>query len=792
MPHPRIEVLDKATIDKIAAGEVVERPASVMKELLENALDAGATAITAEIRDGGISFLRVTDNGGGIPADQMRTAFLRHATSKLRQADELSSIRSLGFRGEALSSISAVAQVECISKTPDAVTGCRLQIDGGVEKEFEEIGAPSGTTIVVRNLFFNTPARAKFLKTPMTEGSHVSSIVEELALSHPKVSFKYILNGQTKLFTSGNGNLKEIAWQVYGKDLVKEMISVEDSSPLMKISGFIGTPKASRGNRNLESYFVNGRFVRDRILNKAIEDAYHGFLMQHRFPFTLLYLEIDSEKVDVNVHPSKMEIRISSQEEIYHQLCLAIQNALMNREQIPDASPDRYRTPQRRPVPQGAPEPFETARRRQMAQETEGAYRPASSPNLLLKDAPAGQRPSPQNSAHPAQKRPAESDYTQKEMAPSSVGGGKIKSSQEESNLLLSMPPADARAAQGKIVSRADAQPGASPAEPDLNQKEMSSSFANEGENKSSAQENTAGRADAKPGADPAVPDFHAGQGGTVKQGSDAAQNDFVKKDSAIEQNGAAKQDSAAERSDAAKQSSAAEQGAAAKQDTARKQSDSAKAGDDVRKNEQQSLFQEDRILSAQARRMFRLIGQVFGTYWMIEYGQELLLIDQHAAHEKVMYERMMKAYREKKILSQMLFPAIVLNPGREEAEKLQRHLDVFRDLGFEIEEFGGRSFKISAVPSNLYAVATEDLFIEVLGQLEETGRSDSRLIPEKIASMSCKAAVKGDHTMSPAEADALIDELLTLEDPYHCPHGRPAIIKMSRYELDRKFRRIV
>lgn len=684
MPHPRIEILDKATIDKIAAGEVVERPASVMKELLENALDAGSSAVTAEIRDGGISFLRVTDNGGGIPADQMRTAFLRHATSKLRQAEELTGIRSLGFRGEALSSISAVAKVECISRTPDAVTGCRIVIEGGTEKEFEEIGAPSGTTIVVRNLFFNTPARAKFLKTPMTEGSHVSSIVEELALSHPKVSFKYIVNGQTKLFTSGNGNLKEIAWQIFGRDLAKEMIHLEDSSDLMRITGFIGTPKASRGNRNLENYFVNGRFVRDRIISKAIEDAYHGFLMQHRFPFTLLYLEIDPEKVDVNVHPSKMEIRISSQEEIYHQLCLAVQNALMNREQIPEVLPDRRRESARKVLPQSVPEPFEKARRKDTDQNIPEVSSAAENTGVRSDRQAAG-----------------EEHTEKKEGAAVTIAASEIK-------------PEELSAAA------ADKEPSVSGTEKQLSGRQS-------------------------------VP-AKTQERGTITPAPAGYGNDILR-------------------------------------DAPHTGPDRHAAGKEPR---QQTLFQEDRILSEQARRMFRLIGQVFGTYWLIEYGQDLLMIDQHAAHEKIMYERLMKAYREKKILSQMLYPAVILHPGREETEKLRRHLGVFREMGFEIEEFGGRSFKISAVPSNLFPAATEALFIDILGRLDETGRAESRLIPEKIASMSCKAAVKGEHPMSAAEANAMIDELLTLEDPYHCPHGRPAIIRMSRYELDKKFRRIV
>ena len=691
MPRPRIEVLDKATIDKIAAGEVVERPASVMKELLENAIDAGSSAVTAEIRDGGIAFLRVTDNGGGIPADQMRTAFLRHATSKIRMADDLIRIRSLGFRGEALSSISAVAQVECISKTPDALTGCRLCIDGGEEKEFEEIGAPSGTTIVVRNLFFNTPARAKFLKTPVTEAAHVSNVVEELALSHPDVSVKYIVNGQTKLFTTGNGNLKEAAWQIYGRDLAKEMIPVEDASDLMKIHGFIGTPGASRGNRNLENYFVNGRFVKNRILNKAIEDAYHGFLMQHRFPFTLLYLEIDCEKVDVNVHPSKMEVRITSAEEIYHQLCLAIQNALMNRERIPEASFDSRKKPAaERPAPVSVPEPFEAGRRKA---------------------------------------------YTDRMTSPGTAASARTNASFGASG---------SAGTSGSAGAAADTVRDAS--------------FAGDRSIESRFREKAA-----------PLPGEMKTEGSVPSAKSEKSALSTKPEKSAL----SVRPEEAAP--------------------LAAKVPESANRHNTVTEvPDQQSLFQENRILSEQARRMFRLIGQVFGTYWLIEYEKDLLMIDQHAAHEKVLYERLIKEWKEKKVVSQMLFPAIVIHPSRDEAELLERHLDAFQELGYDIEAFGGGSFKISAVPANLYKTAGEELFIELLGSLEEAGSTDSRLITEKIASMSCKAAVKGDHTMSPAEANALIDELLTLDDPYHCPHGRPVIIRMSRYELDKKFRRIV
>jgi DNA mismatch repair protein MutL len=627
----KIEVLDQKTIDKIAAGEVVERPSSVVKELVENAIDAGSTAVTVEIRDGGISFIRITDNGSGIPADQVRMAFLRHATSKIRKVEDLTQIASLGFRGEALSSIAAVSQVELITKTPESLTGIRYRIEGGAEKEMEEIGAPSGTTFLVHHLFYNTPARAKFLKSAAAEGNSVASVVEQLALSHPDISFKYIQNGQNRLYTSGNGQLKEIVYQIYGRELTRELIPVEAGTELMKIRGFIGNPSVARGNRNYENYFVNGRYVKSRLLARAIEDGYHGFMMQHRYPFTLLYLEVDGEKVDVNVHPSKMELRFSQQEEIYHQLCLTVQNALLERERIPSVS---IREPERKSAPRektesavqksALPEPFEQTRR-----------------NL--------------SSAAP-------------------------------------IPPAGRTAVSG--TSR-----------------------------KAEKKETL---------ADPLVREA-GGSYRTEKSRKDQAPQAFV----------------------------------------------------------QQELF-NGRLLSPQAKESHRIIGQLFETYWLVEYRDSLYLIDQHAAHEKVLYERMMKEFRSRQITSQMLEPPAVVSLTDRERELLDRHGEVFRRFGFEIEEFGGKEYRICAVPSNLYRVAADQLFVEILDRLEEPGAQTPELIEERLASMSCKAAVKGSQKLSPREAEELISELLTLENPYNCPHGRPTIISMSRHELEKKFRRIL
>ena len=711
-----IELLDKATIDKIAAGEVVERPASVIKELTENAIDAASTAITIEIRDGGTTFMRITDNGAGIPADQVRRAFLRHATSKIRKVEDLTNISSLGFRGEALSSIAAVAQVECITKTPEALTGIRYTIEGGEEKEYEEIGAPEGTTFIIRNLFYNTPARAKFLKSPMSEGNHVSSFVEELALSHPEISFKFIQNGQNRLYTSGNGNLKEIVYQIFGRDLTRELIPIHAQTDLMEIDGFIGNPNVARGNRNYEYYFVNGRYVKSRLLAKTIEDAYHGFLMQHKYPFTLLYLNIDGEKVDVNVHPQKMEVRFSSQEDIYHQLCLAIQNTLMNRERIPEVpvgheprrSADR---PGKLPVlPKSAPEPFERVRRMDAAESA----------------------------------------------APTKAGG--VSSVRDENGNYRSSPRTDIPTYGVSGTNTSDrTNTDASPRQDTDPVGGFDRSAAADNAKSPEALSCRSGTADRTNDARPATP-------GTADRTADARPaTPGIADETAVAQ------------------PAAANSGAAAP----RKQDFSAP--------EQMSFFtSKEKVLSPGSRKQFRIIGQIFDTYWIIEYQDALYIIDQHAAHEKVNYERMMKNYREKKINAQMLYPAIVVNLSAKEAGILEKNLDVFAKLGFEIESFGGNSFKINSVPDNLYSIASDRLFTEILDQLTEIGDVSPESIPEKIASMSCKAAVKGNSMLSLKEADALIDELLTLENPYNCPHGRPTIIKMTKYDLDRKFKRIV
>lgn len=704
----KIEVLDQTTIDKIAAGEVVERPASVVKELVENALDANATAITVEIKDGGISLIRITDNGSGIPADQVRTAFLRHATSKLRTVEELTGIASLGFRGEALSSIAAVAQIEMITKVPDVLQGVRYLIEGGKEKLFEEIGAPEGTTFIVKNLFYNTPARKKFLRTPTSEANAVGTVVEQLALSHPEVSFKYMVNHQTKLHTSGNRNIRELVYNIYGRDIARELIEIQGESELMKISGFIGKPVVSRGNRNFENYYVNHRYVKSKLLAKAIEDGYHTAMMQHKYPFTLLYLEMDGAAVDVNVHPTKMELRFSRQEEIYHQLLETISRTLAGEEQVVQVSFGNQEKKKEHPQKESpsVPEPFEHRRMQQVS----GRPSAFGSESRRMPIYPPVRNAAPQAVAE------KNSYLTREESAlfdlPGKPGSGENVSDQKKS----------------------------------VDREEITS----------------------------AVPDHSAEP--QLQKGADSASEPAV---------GSQLRDSVvSEPPTESQQETRAVSGAAVKP-----QEEISK--DPRQKAEQLQLFQ-DPLLSEQARRHHKIIGQVFDTFWLVQYQDNLYIIDQHAAHEKVLFERMMKNYQEKNVLSQMVSPPLIVTLTAQEAELLEKYEDIFTGFGYEISPFGGREYAINAVPHNLYGIASQDLFVEVLDHLEEVGEKPLDIITEKLASMSCKAAVKGNHALSFQEVERLIDELLTLEDPYHCPHGRPTIISISRQEMEKKFKRIV
>lgn len=617
---PNIAILNQETIDKIAAGEVVERPCSVVKELVENAIDAGSTAITVEIKEGGISFIRITDNGCGIERDQVAVAFYRHSTSKIRSAEDLLTVKSLGFRGEALSSISAVARVELITKTYDELTGTRYVIEGSKELSNEEIGAPDGTTFIVKDLFYNVPARRKFLKTAQTEGSYISDMVEKLALSHPDISFKFINNNQTKLHTSGNGNRKDIIYHIFGREISSSLLEVKHECEYFKVEGFIGKPVITRGNRNYENYFINGRYVKSNILSRAIEEAYKSFLMQHQYPFTVLYFTFFSE-LDVNVHPTKMELRFDNNNEIYVELCDTIYAILSHKEMIPEVPVDSTPAPKKivHEYKEPIPEPFEKRRINEVrAAESRSVY--GQSVTSAVKDYSA---------IEPAVKTPKTS---------------------------TAYEPA-------QVVT------------------------------------------------------------GT-----------------------------------------------------------------------QQTLGDYDKVfLTESAKKQFSIIGQLFKTYWLIEFEDKLYIIDQHAAHEKVLYEKTMARLANNDFTSQRISPPIVMTLDARESEMLEKYRPQIEQFGYEVEHFGGKEYMISAIPDNLFNIDMKDLFIEMLDDFSNaTGRQTPDIITEKVASMSCKAAVKGNDKLTLPEINKLIDELLSLDNPYNCPHGRPTIISMSKYEIEKKFKRIV
>lgn len=621
---PQIELLSQETIDKIAAGEVIERPSSVVKELVENAVDAGANAITVEVKEGGISFIRITDNGCGIEKGQIPLAFLRHSTSKIHSVEDLLTVTSLGFRGEALSSIAAVAQMELITKTPEEFTGIRYVIEGSKEVSMEEIGAPEGTTFLVRNLFYNTPARKKFLKSPQTEGGYIQDLMQRMILSHPDISFKFILNGQVKLQSSGNSNVKDIIYHIYGRDITGALLELDEENELFSVKGYIGKPQISRGNRNFETYFINGRYIKSNLLSRAIEEAYKPYLMQHQYPFAVLYFTIDSTLLDINVHPTKMELRFSNQPMIFEKLVENLRNKLSHRELIPQVPVVEEKKKPEPKILKPIPEPFEKKRLEAVRQsiQKDSPYEPKFE-RTFEKKAPVS--------------------YKTEEQIPEATKSP--KKTQED----------------------------------------------------------------------------------TVPQVQETV------------------------------------------------------------------TYEQTSFLDVKSVKQHRIIGQVFDTYWLVEFDEKLYIIDQHAAHEKVLYERTMKQLAKKEHTSQRISPPVILTLSLLEEETLQKFHPQFEKIGYEIEHFGGNEYAVSAVPGNMFRLDTKDLMIQMLDELEhlpENGAPD--MILERVASMSCKAAVKGNHHLSYQEAEHLIGELLTLENPYHCPHGRPTIIAMTKYELEKKFKRIV
>jgi DNA mismatch repair protein MutL len=747
-----IKLLDQNTINKIAAGEVVERPAAVVKELIENAIDAGANAITTEIKEGGTSFIRITDNGNGIMKDDIKTAFLRHATSKIKSIEDLLSVSSLGFRGEALASIASVAQVELVTKTSNELTGIRYIIEGGEEKSYEEIGCPNGTTFLVRNLFFNTPARRKFLKSPNTEASLIGDLITRLSVSHPDISFKFINNNKIKVHTSGNGKLKDIVYNVYGRDISSNLLEVKGGTEQFDITGYIGKPVVTRGNRDYENYFINGRYVKSSIISKAIEEAFKPYIMLHRYPFAALHFRIDSDLIDVNVHPTKMEIRFKNSNEIYHFTNTILSQILSGKELIPSVSLVEEKEEQ--PKILKAPEPFEENRRKELNQSEGGRV------------INSNHRNTPQSTLNLS-------------TGTSTIYIAKEENKKENPLTLNYKKEIIDKTEIGKLEKVI--------ANPELLREE--SNYHKKLTNESDTDYNNGNKT---------TESFHKEE--SIKKDYSLDRNtDSISKDNIGKQNSKEQdyddykpQVKIEELSIDETESDQKDKGLRETEVVQKESEEAQKETEKVLAGEQISIF-EDKLLSKEAKARHRIVGEVFGTYWIVEYMDKMFMIDQHAAHEKVLYEKTLKAAKEKEYLSQIMNPPFIVTLNMREEEALKTHQNVLSRLGFEIEHFGGKEYSVRALPSNLYGIASEDFLIELIANLvDEVPVGTSDMILEKVASLSCKAAVKGNTRMSYEEAHALIDQLLELDNPYNCPHGRPVIISMSKYEIEKKFKRIV
>ncbi|MBR3165728.1 MAG: DNA mismatch repair endonuclease MutL [Lachnospiraceae bacterium] len=659
----KIHILDQDTINQIAAGEVIERPSSVVKELTENAIDAGASAVTVEIRDGGKALIRITDNGSGFDPADIRTAFMPHATSKIRTAEDLFSVGSLGFRGEALPSVASVSKTELITRTAENITGIRYINEGGAEKEFSEVGAPEGTTIIIRDLFFNTPARKKFLKKGMTEASNVCTMMERLALSHPSVAMRLIVDDRVKLNTPGSGRLKDLVYSVYGKDAAASMIPVNGTWSGVEITGFTAKPEYSRANRTSEIYFVNNRFVKNPVIGKAIENAYQGFLMQHRYPVCILFLQFKPGSVDVNVHPAKLEIRFSDEDLAYQAVYEAVREALSSVELI---------------------------KRQQLVRELQEESRREEGTEPFF-----------------AERKPVYSVVGNtsewKEEMTDTAG-----SEREE------LPPV-----RNEALSGADRMQTARPFKKELSTFEL-------------------------------------------------LMKEWEKDEKQAEHNAPEEMPAAAEKA-------------------APEESHSP-----VQKRDMLLSGTQERLFTEETRKNYRVIGQLFDTYWLFEYNDTFLMMDQHAAHEKVLYEKNLAAFRNKEFTSQMLMPPYEPDLGVKEMQMFSEHIRAFRQLGFEFGNADGK-LQVTAVPGNVLGLSWQEVFKELLDSVSgETGHEQVHILEEKLALMSCKAAIKGNYTISNAEINTLLDELLQLDNPYMCPHGRPTLISMSKYEIEKRFSRIV
>ncbi|WP_129597135.1 DNA mismatch repair endonuclease MutL [Anaerophilus nitritogenes] len=632
----RIYKLKKHIANKIAAGEVVDRPSSVVKELMENAIDAGAEKITVEIKEGGKSYIRITDDGSGIHPSDIEVAFERHATSKIRDIEDLNRVMSLGFRGEALASIVSVSQVELITKVEDSYVGTQIQIHGGEVIYKKEVGCPKGTTFIVKNLFYNVPARLKFLKANTTETAYISDLVTKFSLAYPNISFRFINNGTIVFTTSGNGKVIDNIFSIYGKEIAQNMLFANEKESGVTLQAYISKPNISRGNKKLQVFFVNGRYVKNKMISEAIEEAYKTLTMINRFPICFLYIQVDPNSIDVNIHPTKIEIRFDDPEKIKKFIIKVLKDALLHEDLIPPVS-------------------FEKKVKKEEGHQERILDIPIQKEKNEL---PIKEIPVKENFINPFKKleNPIKED---------------IKQDKKE----------------------------------DIKIEDATKDIEH-----------------------PVV----------IEDKPNYITNNKVKEESI-------------------------------------------KVQEDTKPKE---------IKVHSEIKNIQIIGQIFNTYLIGQYEETMYLIDQHAAHERIMYEYLTNHYKYKSVMSQKLLVPIVLELSYIEYERVKNNINFFVNLGFEIEEFGVNTFMIRGVPMVFGEPEAKKFFMEALDQLKDSIQNSYDLKAEKIISMSCKKAIKAHDKLDKLEIDSLMKQLSELENPYTCPHGRPVIVKMTQYELERKFKR--
>ena len=772
-----IVLLDELTINKIAAGEVIERPASVVKEMVENSIDAGASSITVEIKNGGISFIKVSDNGKGIASDDLEIAFERHATSKIRSADDLNTVTSMGFRGEALASIAAVANVELVSKTENQEIGYRVVVEAGDVLEKEEAGCRTGTTITVRNLFFNTPVRYKFLKKDYTESGYIEDAITRIALVNPNVAIKLINTGKTVIQTNGSGNLKDVVYSIYGKDIASNILEVNYKYEDIEVTGVIGKPEIARSNRANQLFFVNKRYIKDKTLTAATEQSYKGLIPIGKFGFTILNLEMNPAKVDVNVHPAKLEVRFQEENKVFQAVYHAVKETLLKGELVADPEKSLRDENGEKKIDRSAVSFEERLKnlRESKKENNQGlfGFRKQNEKQIekytdeeskiktnILEDV--------YNSKNKEKNLLNNNDNAELEV------GKPIDTTDVLEQLKKMREKIEEELKENKNIRLEDVSLDKSREEKEKEEKDDKLEVGIEEERQENKQEITEEQKEKIDKVNEALENIDnkeiKEEFGEIKQKMEELNNNpkVVSEDF----------DEMYRKLFGRSPIADVEE---------KKEKDTNNAIDIVKSNI--SMFDTDEKFQ---KPTYKFIGIIFKTYIILEIGEEMYILDQHAAHERIMYEKVKKNYYSDEVKdSQLLLLPDVITLTHKEMDIAKENIPMFEKAGFTLEEFGENTIKLTGVPTICLDLDTKELFLETLDEINTVARTAKQEKEEKfIATVACKSAVKANMALTKEEVEKLMDELLKLPNPFTCPHGRPTVIKMTKYDIERKFAR--